>query len=546
MWLLLLTESALYVSLCSGGGEAAGAFELMLLLLLLFLCSYVQMEKACSSLQLLSHAAASRFSHALLPVSLELSRRLATRSRGAASGTAGPDEAQGAASVRLFFRHFVFILQLMKERLLQREEHESLVADMLEQSQLAIASYASWPLWAEVSELVDAVYVHLKQLLSPSGCARVPLTPQQQRLLVAAIRALFAGTAAQRQQGQELLSLLVAAGTETAADSGVTGESREKQKGEIAAEREGDRGTETDMELQRRAIAVALIGLGAAAERLLRATAARAGIAATRGTGSEALQPGNDATAEAAPAGEAAHTAAGTEEQTAAAAAEAAAPVEATGLVVVARQLQSLARELNVPLSVDGILAMGSIMRAASLLGARPEETAVPEVSALSSLSLPSSLQDRQGDSGTAATATQQQSTRDRKETHKDRKTEAVVESRSQLLSLLRRHQQTGNAEAALLLLRRHVALEAAAKAAVDPEGDTAGGRDVERDKARDREREPSKEDGLIRFFAARPNTDCFYYSVATAAAAARPELAFECVGRVALSLYLCLSLPSL
>lgn len=484
-------------------------------MLLLFLL-YVQLETACKSLRLLRYTASPRQAIGALPVLLELSGRLVSLG---VPPKAPPEEGPPGASQEVhaeghFEDLFGFALQTLRREMVWQDGNEGAAAEALQQSQLALAGHraaaASCVLRREISELLDEVYGHLRDLLLSCPASHpVPLSPQQQRLLLAAVKALFSAAAAQRRNAQELLTLLAPKAAAAVAAAGLPAEDSREE--DVACWRQdGDIGVRGgDSQLLRRAICEAFSGLAAAAERLLREAAAEGGTP----MGSAAFKAAHakdetatEAAAAASAAGEAATVAAN---QRAA---------EVTALGAAARWLQQLSDYSKLPLEVKSVVALGRVMHAARLLEARREETAVSVLPCASqsaaSLCSHQRQQQKAAVAPAAAVASQQRPLEGLAAAA------AVMEKRQQLLSVLRRHAQTGSAEAALLLLRSHLSLAAAAAAALkaaEAAADSSGG--TPGDRARE---------GPAKFFAARPNAECFYYAAAAAAAAAKPEIAFE------------------
>lgn len=500
----------------------------MLVLLVLHRGVAAQLERACASLRLLPFSVSSRFPFAVLPVALELSDRLLGSEAPRRVLLRGP---QQDTRERLAKEQLGFVLRMMREAPLWREGQEEWAAEALEQSQRALAAYGGLArldplLGADVAELLNSVYEQLQSLVAPSASLSALLSPKQQRLLLAALEAFFAGSAQQRQKGQNLLSLVAAGGGRVAdsapGDRDVPRLGRQEEEITTAKEKAAE-----DSALAARAIAAAIEGLRASAERLLAETAGGHAVA----TDARGPPPAFAATAAARSVGMTADSAAGgpaTEGSAERQKPPPAAAAEATDLIARVRSLQSLARSSTVSLDVGSVMAIGRVLQIGTLLDAGQEETGAP-----AGVSLPPPSLLHGGRDKPAAQHLNKGASGDR--SNSTRSGDAVAESREQLLSLLRRHQQTGNAQAALLLLRRHLSLQKAAAAALDWEGHSGScrGRGEEGDVA---EGNRSPDEGAAMFFAARPNGDCFYYGIAAAAAGAKPEIAFEWVGWLAVS----------
>ncbi|XP_026194583.1 uncharacterized protein LOC113147642 [Cyclospora cayetanensis] len=198
-----------------------------------------ELEKASDALRLLPSRVALRFSSAVLPVALELSRRLLFRGRqldappdiSVASGSF-----QGAPLEAIFTQQFEHVLSTVGAALLQGEKCEEVAAEAVELSELIMAiwhpSTASGQLSVAVSKFLNIVTRHLKGLLSPSPTCVPILSLHQERLLTATAKTLYGGMREHQTQGGELLSLVEAAdrgheGEEAAhaADSGAGGDS---------------------------------------------------------------------------------------------------------------------------------------------------------------------------------------------------------------------------------------------------------------------------------------------------------------------------------
>ncbi|OEH79040.1 hypothetical protein cyc_02859 [Cyclospora cayetanensis] len=461
-----------------------------------------ELEKASDALRLLPSRVALRFSSAVLPVALELSRRLLFRGRqldappdiSVASGSF-----QGAPLEAIFTQQFEHVLSTVGAALLQGEKCEEVAAEAVELSELIMAiwhsSTASGQLSVAVSKFLNIVTRHLKGLLSPSPTCVPILSLHQERLLTATAKTLYGGMREHQTQGGELLSLV------EAADRGHEGEEAGGSK--VEGEELGRKGTR----LWHHALAAAFQGLAAAAQRLLRQAKAMKADAA-----------GALADITATEAAHAADSGAGGDSSAAAAILS----TEAGRLVGLVHSLQALSRNAAVPIGIEETIAIGRVLHAASLLGVVPEEKLVP----VSPLLVPaaSSLQlHRRGIGTTPASQRQQQHIR---------QPAGVIERSEELLALLRRQQQMGNAEAALMLLRRQTALAEAAETLLDNVGTTRGGVDregrTEEGGENVRREWGDKSARLLNFFAAKPTPDCFYFAAAAAAAAARPDLAFE------------------